>query len=63
MFEKGMKLVTSIISGFSIGMIRGPLSFGFLSSIKAGENIRRISSGVVASIMMISVRFGIIVVF
>ena len=47
-------------SVFSKVIIRGPLSFGFFSSINAGKNIRRISMGVVVIIMIISFRFGII---
>lgn len=61
MFVMGMSRVIRVVSSvFSMGMIRGPWSFGFFSSIKAGRNMRKMSVGVVAIIMMISVRFGII---
>jgi hypothetical protein len=45
MLAKGMQYVIRIISEFSIGIIRGPLSFGIFSSIKAGKKIMRISMG------------------
>ena len=47
-------------SGIPVVISRGPLSFGFFSSIKAGKNVRRMSAGVVTIIMIITVRFGII---
>ena len=61
MFVMGMDRVIRVVSSdFSMAIIRGPWSFGFFSSIKAGRNMRRISVGVVTIIIMISVRFGII---
>ena len=61
MFVMGVnRVIRMFYSEFSMGIIRGPWSFGFFSSIKAGRNMRRISVGVVTIIIMISVRFGII---
>jgi hypothetical protein len=59
MFAMDMKRVMHrFISGISAVIRRGPLSFGFFSSIKAGKNVIRMRAGVVTIIMIIAVRFG-----
>ena len=57
MFVMGMDRVIRVVSSdFSMAIIRGPWSFGFFSSIKAGRNMRRISVGVVAMLMNLKAR-------
>jgi len=51
-------------SGILLIIIRGPPSFGFFSSRRAGKNVMRIRMGVATiNIAMIEVRFGIITIF
>jgi hypothetical protein len=45
--------------GSSATILRGPPSFGFFNSMKAGKNVMRIRAGVTTN-MIIAVRFGII---
>ena len=47
----------------AIGQNRVTNSISARNSMKAGKNIRRISMGAVAIIIMIEVRFGIIKIF
>ena len=63
MFAIGRVRVTNSIPEFPIGITRGPLSLGCFISMKAGKNMRRISTGVVAIISIIAVRFGIMKIF
>ena len=61
MFAKDMKrAMRGFISGIFAVIIRGPPSFGFFSSMKAGKNVIKMSARADAIKMVIVVRFGII---